>query len=397
MTTPLPVYANPPVIPPKFTYLFTDLYGNLIARLPLTGVTFTLALNQAGSFSGTLSVEDPMMVQTNWVEATQVNKSCVWVDVDGVLVWGGIVQGQSYTMAGQKVAISATDFWGYMNQRLQGADYATEWATPPGAGGMEIAYTITHTALQAANSIPISVAKQGATPSTYQITFAAPLSTQQTVGSLVGQLQQLGWLVGFDLACDVAYVQGIPTATLTYSYPRRGRVAGTTGLMLTTENATAFSYDVKGTAQADAVVEMATAAGAVSQEYIWEPAMATDEYPLLEMLGMHTLFTATAESTAVLDAWGANDLMIGSYPIVTPQLTHGTFDHPKLGQWIVGDDVRVVVPKMSGIPANPRFPNGLDFYFRITQAQVTVSDDGLPLTQFTLAMPPSSTPQRPPL
>lgn len=397
MTTPLPVYEVPVTTPHQVTYKFTTLHGTLLAELPLRGVTFSKILNQAGSFSGTLPIEDPMLRQTDWVTATQVNKACVWVDVTGTLVWGGLVQGQKYTMKAQTVAVSATDWWGYMNQRLQAADYSTKWATAPGAGAMEISFTMVAAALSSANSLPISVVKQGATPSTYWITFSAPYSQQQTLGSLIGQLQQLGYLVGFDVAADSFYVTGVPTGQITMSYPRRGRIAGATGLVAITTNATAFTYDVKGTTQADAVVEMATAAGAVSSEYVYEPAMAVDGYPLLEMLGMHVLFTSTAEPQAVLNAWGADDLMLNAYPIVTPKLTQGLFDHPQLGQWIVGDDMRLVIPKTSMLPKNPRFPTGLDFYFRAVQATVTIADEGLSTVALTFNMPPSTSPQRPPL
>lgn len=393
---PLPVHAIPEAVPQKVRYLFTDIYGTLLAFLPLTGVTFSYHLNNPGSFSGTLHVEDPALTQTNWVEATQVNKTCVWVDVGGTLVWGGIVQGQNYDEVAQTVAVTATDFWGYMNQRLQAVDYATKWATVP-AGAAEISYQIISDALAAANSLPISVALTGSTPSQYQVTFSAPFSIQQTIQSLVGQLQQLGWLVGFDIASDVAYVGGVPTGTINLSYPRRGRIAGSTGLMVTTANAKAFTYSVQGTSQANRVVEMSTSFGAVSQPYVWEPSMAVDGYPLLETLGMHTLFSATAEPQSVLNAWGANDLMLGAYPVVTPKLTQGLFDHPALGQWMVGDDVRLLIPKQSDLPPNPRFPDGLDFYFRIIQADVTISDEGLPLVAFTFNMPPSSIPPLPPL
>ncbi|HEX2939824.1 MAG TPA: hypothetical protein VHO91_02180 [Rhodopila sp.] len=71
---------------------------------------------------------------------------------------------------------------------------------------------------------------------------------------------------------------------------------------------------------------------------------------------------------------------------------------PKLGEWIVGDDIRVIVPKVAGggPPQNPRFPNGMDFYWRLVKADVTIPDAGLPTVTYTLNMPPYSTPQRPP-
>ena len=395
---PQPIYARPRQPAQRFTYRFTDLTGHkLLALLPLRGVTFSRALNQAGSFSGTLPVEDPMLAQVDWQQATQVNKALVWVDLTGVLVWGGIVQGQNYDMKAQTVKVTATDFWGYMNQRLQAADYSTKFALPPGAGAMEISVTIITDALGLSYSLPVGVHVQGTTPKTYWVTFSAPLSMQESINSLVTELQQLGYLVGFDFVSNAAYVNGVPTGTLDLGYPRLGRLYSQTGLTVSTADATAFTYDVKGTAQADSVVEMATAAGAVSAPYVYTPAMSVYGYPRLEMLGMHTLFTSTTEPKAVMNAWGANDLMLNAFPIVTPKLTQDVFAQPTLGAWEMGDDMRVVVPKYADLPPNPRFPQGLDFHFRLIQATVKVADQGLSTVTYTFNMPPTTVPQPPPL
>ena len=409
---PLPPTPQPnPQIPVAATrqiqYWFTDLYGNLSAILPLTGVTWSNVLNGAGQFSGTLSVEDPAVKNLNWIEATAPNKTCVWVGIDGpTFVWGGLVQQRTYDEVSQTVQIQASEFWQYLNQRLQAKDYGATWATGSGAAGMTMAETIISDALNAANSVPISVATEGTVPSQYDFVASFPLSQQQAIGSLVQQLQTMGYLVGFDYATDVEQVGGTLTATITLSYPRRGRVAGTTGLTLSPPF-TALTYAEDGTNQANQIEEMAASGGGVGSTVTWVPSMATDGYPLLEAVESHMVFSPLtyytgSEVTAsqpVLDAWGADDLALYAYPKTQLTVTVPLFGKAlAIGDFIVGDDIRVIIPKQAGDlpPTCPRFPTGMDMYWRITQADVTVADEGLSTMQLTMQLPPSSTPQRPP-
>jgi hypothetical protein len=382
--------------PNTITYLFTDLHGNRIEELPITGVTFSLALNASGPFAGSLNIEDPRVQALDWQAATAPNLAQVWVDINGTLVYGGIVQERTYDMPSGTVAIKGTDHYGYLIQRLQAQDYSTVWATTP-FGAAQIAYTVITDALAVADSLPLSVTTPAATPSQYGITLAAPISQRMTVDSIINQVAVLGWLVGFDYAIDVKYVAGVPTATLTLSYPRRGRVAGTTGLVIDTQSALAFTFDESGTAQATSVTEVATGSGGVATTGQWTAAN-TVGYPLLERVGSHASFSSAAIPQTVLDAYVANDLALSAYPVVTPQVTMPMFAEPAIGEWIVGDDVRMLVAKTlgAGPPPNPRFPAGMDFYWRITRADVTVPAEGIPTVAFTFNMPPSSTPQRPP-
>ena len=409
---PLPPTPRPnppiPVTPTRqIQYWFTDLFGNLIAILPLTSVKWSNVLNGAGTFSGTLPVEDQAVTNLNWIEATAPNKTCVWVGIDGpTFVWGGVVQHSTYDMDAQTVQVQATEFWQYLNQRLQAFDYSTNWAAEPGASAMTIADTVISDALNAADSLPLSVVTEGTVPATYNIVASFPISQQQPVGSLVQQLQQMGYLVGFDFATDVDQISGVLVATITLSYPRRGRVAGTTGLTVTAPF-TALTYDVDGTQQANQVVEMATASGGVGSTLTWAPSMTVDGYPLLEAVESHMVFSAqtyytTSEvsaSQAVLNAWGSDDLSLYAYPQSQLRITVPLFGQGlSIAEFELGDDIRVVIPKMAGDqPATcPRFPSGMDMYWRITQVDVTVADSGLSTMALTLQLPPTSTPQRPP-
>lgn len=432
---------------PTITYLCTDLYSNTICdHLPFTGVTFGLKLNDAGQFQGSLNVEDPRVQNLDWIAATAPNLACLWVMVNGTAVWGGIVQQRSYTMSKQQVTVTANDFWQYVNQRVQTVDYSNTWVpTDPNstgiAGAVTMAETILSDAFAAAGSLPVGLVTQGTVPPQYYIIASFPLSQTQQLGGLVQQLQTLGYNVGFDFASDVTTLTGgVPVGQVTLSYPRRGRVAGTTGLIVDTSQAVDMTWPEDGTQQAVQIWEMATAAGGVGSMGQWAPAMSVDGYPLLQAVESHMVFSATtyytdsevSSSQPVLDAWVADDLMLYAYPALAPTVTVPLFGNLQLGDFIVGDDIRFVVPRTvsysssvnlstqfdsgfafdgplpfaglsvpvipstQGMSTCPRFPNGLDTYLRIVGCDVTISDEGLSTMQLTFNAPPTATPQRPP-
>ncbi|MGH9121413.1 MAG: hypothetical protein ACRDYC_05635 [Acidimicrobiales bacterium] len=387
---PVPLIPVSPIH--AIEYLFCDLFtGEIMGTLPLTGVTFTLQMNGAGPFAGTLAVEDPRIAALDWIGFTRPNRNSVFVAIDGELVYGGIVSNRTYTMSTQNVALSALDFTNYMAQRVQAADYSITWATTP-AGAAQIAFQVLTDALAVPFSLQLNDVAPGPTPPDFQITFSAPITQQQTVASIVQQLQAMGYLVGFDYADDVGWVNGVPEATVTFSYPRRGRPAGTTGLFVDIAQAIEFVYPEDGSTQADSVIEMSSSTGtAGSTTGTYTPAMTEYGYPLLEAVESHISFSQTAEPQSALDAYTADDLALYAFPPVVPSVTLPLFGSLKLSDFIVGDDMRLVVPK-----GNPRFPNGMDFYWRNTRADVTVLEQGVSTMTLTFQMPPSETPQYPP-
>jgi hypothetical protein len=269
---------------------------------------------------------------------------------------------------------------------------------------MGMANQIISDALTEAYSLPLNVVTQGTTPSQYWIVASFPLSQQQQLGSLVQQLQTMGYHVGFDFASDVALIPGTGlTAQLTLSYPRRGRIAGSTGLMVDVAYATEFVYPEDGTQQANKIWEMATATGGVGSTRTHIEGMSVDGYPLLENVQSHMVFSALTYYTAsevtaskpVLDAWGQNDLWLYAYPPIAPQVTVPLFNGSlNLGDFIVGDDIRLYIPPPAGKgpPICPMFPSGLDMYWRIVNNQVSVADAGVSTMTLTLNVPPSSQP-----
>ena len=74
-----------------YRYLFVDLLTDTVqAELPLTGVNFTQSLNSSGALQGTLLLSG-LPSASNATNATVPAYNALYVERDGVLVWGGII------------------------------------------------------------------------------------------------------------------------------------------------------------------------------------------------------------------------------------------------------------------------------------------------------------------
>jgi hypothetical protein len=399
-------YPTPPGAGHEIICKFTSIlnFKKTIAELPITSLQFSKALNTAGPWNGILTVEDENVRKTPWLNATAVNRSVLWVDIDGTLLYGGIVQGRRYQKATGIATLMGADLSTYFSQRLQARDYTAytdpeshAWAVD-GAPVARIAYYMLTQALEKTYSIPIKVVTSGPTPSnTFWMTFSAPLTQHQALGSLLSQMTSLGFEVGIDYAQDLAYgANGAPEATITLSYPRRG-----TGppIVIDLTDAADLQYDEDGTQQADRVIEQAGATEDRSSLGIWLPAGAAG-YPLLETCVSHPSLAPTAEGTSdkILESYVGGELATRAYPLTAPVLVLPMFGTPSIFELDVGQDITLRVPKAAGEQpkTNPRFPNGLETTFRIVRIDCEVPDAGVPLMSLTLNLPPTVVPVEPP-
>src|ERR1017187_4897819 len=168
----------------QITYKFCNiLSGRLIAELPLKSAKFSKVVNGVGPWSGYLDIEDKRVRRANWIAATAPWLTTMWIDVDGGLLYGGIVTGRQYQMSTGQVNLSGPDHVGYLSQRLQHGDYTAYtdpeggvWSPGAGVGAPKIAYWILKIALEVPYSIPIRVAAAAEQPSArYTVPYSAPI------------------------------------------------------------------------------------------------------------------------------------------------------------------------------------------------------------------------------
>jgi len=411
----------------EFQYRFYDLYTmQPLGSMPINKATYTKKLNGAGSFQGTIYLEDPRLQGLAPIAMCHPGRTALFIDVGGTLDWGGVIWTRNYQRTTRTLTLGGSEMWSYIYSRIQAKDYSTSWIGP--TDPMQIAKTVVQDALAVANSSLSSLAAsvQGSTPTAEWVSMAFPYIQLQTVGMIVQMMQQMGYSIGYDFAVDVSYDQDFnPLTQLTLSNPRRGRSAGTTGLMVDVSQCVDWTYPEDASRTGNKLYETSTAAASMLDiEVAAQPLQ--DGYPLLEQLVEHPNINSvpTGNLQEVLHAVARGDLAVMAYPAVTPTVTVAIANSSslQLGDFIIGDDIRFYVPKvaslsgtastdlfdsalpfdspsvafdgvqasLAGLNYDPRFPNGLDTYFRIIQQDTTVNDAGLSTFKLTLNVPPSA-------
>jgi hypothetical protein len=409
-----------------FTYPAFDLVtGTPLGALPYRAVTFGAPLNQPGSFTGSLplaalaaaAVAQAQGTQGgpvfSYQRATSVSNTALFVDFAGTLIWGGIIWDSDYDSSdpSKLLTVSATEFGSYFQQRLQAFDYSTTWSPPnPGADPLLIAQTVLNDAMAVSGGTlmgGITLTLHPAGGGAPAITPSYPGTSLQTIDSIVSTLSQMGYTQGFDYTFDVAYLPGTktPGITLNLWYPRKGRTAADSRLVLLAKDCT-YTYPVRGSQQATSITETGSGVGTMT------PVTASEtlaDYPLLQ----RTFARSQVNDDGTLAAVTANDLGLYVWPVVTPTFTVPvTLPDPvsgqvpptaplQLGTFDRGDNFIFRVDPVAGAGENadPRFPLGCRFEWRINSWQCTVADKGLSQIVINAGIPPLATipPPQPPL
>lgn len=405
------------------TYLAYDLMsGSMIDELPLTGVKWSQRLNAAGTFEGKLQLSDPRVQRLDWRDATRPARTALYVDVGGSLVWGGIIWARDYDATSRVLTVRGSEFWSYFASRVQARDYTSppgtsNWPTNPAdpllvAAQLVLdAVAVPGSALAGLNvsyngygSASAYLASSTAVPQANYVSPSYPMSQLQTIDSMVSMLAMMAYGFGFDYAIDVAYSGGPgsqPVRTLTLSYPRRGRSASQTDFVVDVSGAVLqWSYTEDGTKAANRVWETATGSGGQATDASWSQATSAG-YPLLEAIDSNSNLTTVSGSAPgpLLSALADAALARAAYPPAGLTVTVDMFGDPLVGDYLCGDDIRVVVPAQTAVGSvyDERFPNGSDSYWRIVAIDVTVPEQGIATARLTCDMPPLSFPVQAPL
>lgn len=101
-----------------YKYIVTDLLTDkILAELPFTDVSFTRALRDAGSFSGSI----PVIPENDYLdlyETTLPGRTALYILRDGVCVWGGIIWSRSYEMTTRMLEVNGNEFTSYLARRV---------------------------------------------------------------------------------------------------------------------------------------------------------------------------------------------------------------------------------------------------------------------------------------
>jgi hypothetical protein len=360
----------------NYRYLFSDLLTNsVVAELDLTGVSFSQQLNSAGTFSGSIQLTGQALA-SNTIVGTIPGRTALYVDRDGVLVWGGVIWHREYNSKDQHIQLTAQEFESYFGRRR-----ITTTQTYFNVDQLAVARGLITTA-QSATSGNIGV-QVGSEVSGINVAAIYRNYEQKTVLSALQDLAKSN--TGFDFTIDVAYdTNGVPAKTLKLGYPRSGKVYSATNATcpvfeFPAGNVIEYSYPEDGSLVANTIY--ATGAGSSEGKLIYSASDSTklnSGWPLLE----DTVSYTDVIDGNLIQGLAAGQVAAVSYPPTTMKLVAYPSADPVFGSYKVGDDARVRI-------FDDRFPNGLDSVYRITALTVSPGETQGERVTLTLTLPNS--------
>lgn len=364
-----------------YRYLLADLLTNtIIAELPLTGVSFGSQLNQAGAFQGHVLLSGIDTVGFNVANSTIPGKCAIYVDRDGILVWGGIIWGRSYQSTNQTLTINAREFESYFEKRR-----ITSTQVFTNTDQLSIAQNL----ISLAQGVPygdIGVAV-GVETSGVLVSKTYYEYEKKTYYSALQDLSRAE--NGFDFNIDVAYDgSGAPSKTLTLGYPRIGQVYSATNpsallFEFPASNVVEYEYPEDGSLIANTLYAL----GAGSNEGKLEATYQDSTF----LSAGWALYEEQSNYSDVTDATYLAQLAEGqvnavAYPPTVIRVVVPAYVAPVYGSYAIGDDARLRI-------TDERFPAtgtgtsvqaGLDQVYRIVGIEVQPGENGPERVTLTL-------------
>lgn len=364
-----------------YTYLFCDLRTDtLLAELPLANVQYSFELNGIGRLSGTIPYSDETLPLDPETASTPA-RTAVYVDRDGVLVWGGIVWTRQSVKGGK--SIQAAEFLSYYQHRYVKKTLSTDTSLliDPAyvdLGGQRlygdqkyVMWSLMRYARdQPGGDIKIDTSALTAPPHGISRTTTYYGYERPEIYKAIAELAAAD--DGFDFAIEVGWTpeaNNNPPQRYRRAktwFPRRGRAAADSGLVFSKGGGygSILSYDwpEDGTSL---VTEMSGLGAGSGEAKIVKTASATDlidsGWPLLE--GVATYDGVTDE--ALVQGLTNADLTALSRSQVQPTFEVSADTDPQFGSYSVGDEALFV------IDPEPQSPNGREGVLRIVSIENT--------------------------
>jgi hypothetical protein len=347
-----------------YRYLFADLLTNsILAELPITGVSFTQQLNTSGTFTGHLLLSGVNAEALNVSAGTIPGRTAIYVDRNGVLVWGGVLWNREYNSTEQTLTFQAREFESYFERRkitttqvFNNIDQLTIANALINSAQSTAAGNIGVTTTAATSGVLVSRTYYG-----YELK-----NVYQGVQDLSKQLN------GFDFNIQVAYDGGgNPTKRLVLSYPKSGTTYSSTNpnapvFQFPSGNVVEYQYPEDASIAANIVYGLG--AGSNEGKLI---ATATDTtllssgWPILEQEANYSDIT----DATMLASLATGQITATSYPPTTLRVVAPPSQNPVFGTYVIGDECRVII-------TDNRFPETLDAIYRLVALSVTPGEDG---------------------
>lgn len=379
----------------NYRYLLADLLTNQInAELPLTGVTFQQALNQAGGFSASLLMSDYRLTQNNYTSTSIYNldyvttpgRSVIYIERDGIIVYGGIIWSRTYDSSHQTMSLSGREFESYFERRR--ISYTTAFAT--GTDQFALVKTLIDNAQsQPYGNIGVVTSGIGLCGQGISSPYVVYDYEKRVVFDTVLDLSRQDTPYGFDFSIDAAYDSNKNIVkTMSLSYPRQGRsyTANAFAPMLEFPGSMLYyTYPEDGGSMANRVY--GTGPGSNEGQYIStanNTVSLTAGYPLLEEVVSFTQIP----SPLVVDSLTSAEVLARAKPVTVMTATwsptvdglSGLSVGPVFGEFQHGDIFRIRV-------TDDRFFNTFETALRLSKYDVRVGDSGAELITGQFVVP----------
>lgn len=355
----------------QWTYTVHDLLTNaLITELPLTGVGYSLVLNDSGTLSGSFTVDgrnNPRRRVRDPYDATMPARRCVYAWRDGVPQWGGIIWTRRYDSDSGVVDISCGDWWTYFDHRK-----VLPVLSFPIAVEFEVAELVVNRINYDQNEIArylVSLA-QSHTGGNIGVVADSALSgifrtrtwnghhlpdTGEELRQLANVLDGPDIVFGVSPAVDA---NGRPVRTMRTGDPVLGQ-QGSAWVWEYGANVTAYTWPSDATRYAKRVYAVGE-----GSDYGTRIAVSQDGtrplWPLMETEHGYT----SVSNPDTLQAHADSDQHAARLPVVLPTLTVRGDRSPRIGEWGIGDDGRVIVE-------DDFMVNRIETAMRIVRADIT--------------------------
>jgi hypothetical protein len=380
MLSPLLAETNPEH---TYTYLFCDLLTDgVLAELPMADVTYSTELNGIGVLRGVVPYADetlPLDPET----ATTPNRCVVYVDRDGVIVWGGIIWTRDPVNGGKQ--IQAAEFLSYYQHRYVKTTLSTDPSllinqsfVPDGQRLFQdqkfvVWSLLTYADSQGAGSSigidtgPVSVNADGVGRNVTYFGFERP-EIYKCISELAAAED------GFDFTIECGWnpsANNQPPTRFRRArtwFPRRGRTADTSGLVFSKGGTGASILDYDWPEDGTALATEVSALGDGTGEAKVTAAARDDDrlasgWPLLEAV---TTYDGVVD-TAQLQGLANSELTARSGSQTQPVFTVSADTDPAFGSYSVGDEALFV------IDPEPLSPAGRSGVLRIVSIENTAS------------------------
>jgi hypothetical protein len=341
-----------------YKYLLGDvLTGDLLAEMPFSTASFSHVLNAPGAFSGTMSLKQKPSKLLELQSAINLGRNTLYVDREGVIVWGGFLWTESANLATAQTTFAGEGFHSYFRRRYIRADktYTGQDQTTGIAKDL-----IDYAQGQAGGNIGIITTGMTASGVTRDRSY--PAVERKKIGEAIEQLAAVE--NGFDFRYDSSWNGDVIETKFRTQYPSTGRqtdyvfAVGShqlTEMMVNVDASTlVVTVDVIGATPDPGTSPLISTVSDTSR---------LSSMPLLEDIVSFT----DVDNTTTLQGHANTRLQRGSQPIVIPSVSFNPSADPVIGSYIPGDIVRVKASV--GLKS-------IDGDFRITEYGVTVSDTG---------------------